>query len=487
MPKYLWLFLSCVSVCMMGCGEIPRPGSIMRPAAPQAPILKEGNVIIVLADALRADRLGCYGCETPTSPVIDELAKSGFLFERSYAQAPWTKPSVASIFTGYVPSVHQAVVSLEDEEPQNKTPDTQVLREQFVTLAESFKQNNYATGLFMANGNCKKEYGFAQGFDHYYESHFVDPKIEMDRVLEWLDQAQQGPFFAFVHLRDPHGPYEPDRAWYDALYPKSPMPSETDLKLISEYKFSYVNMVRDKHSSGNLNLGDVSDDGVAYMKRLYDAEILGIDIQVKRLLDRLAALNIRDRTTVVILADHGEAFREHGCIGHGSTLYDEVLHVPLIVCPAGMSGATRVPWSVRLFDIYPSVLTLCGLPVPEGLQAETLFDTEGRLAVRGHRNVFSEMDLKNPDVGQWTSCIIVGPYKLIRDRASGMQRVYNRDDDPYEWAEGVNVPATAIADLRKTLFAQICANREMAAKFGPPQWRVYDEQTTDDLKALGYL
>ena len=471
---------------LAGCGVEDPPAPIAIPDIPKAPLVARPNVVIFLPDALCADHLGCYGYDVPTSPAIDALAETGYLFSKCYVQSPWTKPSVASMLTGYMPSVHQAAVATLDAD--DKTARVQVLREQFVTLAERFKEAGYNTALFMMNAHCQREYGFAQGFDYYHHEHFIDPRLQMNKVLEWFDTEAAGePFFLYIHLRDPHGPYRPPKRFYDALYADGDLPPEKDIEIVEQYSSVYEAWVHDRQAYNGLRLDELSEEGLAYLRRRYDGEILYVDRQLKRLLDKLAELGVDERTTIVFVSDHGEEFREHGAIGHGRTLYDEVLHVPLIIRPAAMSQGARIPWVVRMFDLYPTLLTLCGLDQTEGIQGASFFLPDGRLALREDRPAFSELDMMKPAVAQWGTSVIDGPYKMIQGPGQGRSTAFNLQRDPAELRPNTHVSRSKRVFLADCIRKQIEENRKLAEKLGPPEWNRYDEETQEKLEAAGYL
>jgi len=440
------------------------------------------NVIIVLSDSLGAAHLSCYGFDHPTSPVLDAFAEDCFLFERCYAQAPWTKPSVASMLTGYLPSVHQAVLTFKKEGSDNF--HAQILRERFVTLAECFGESGYVTAMFMMSMHCKKEDGFAQGFQDYHYKRFLDPAEQMDKVLAWLNENSDKPFFLFVHARDPHWGYKPPAACYRALYGDPPSLSETDRTIVERYRMVYKAWIHGNQSYNGIKLTDLSKEGLKYLRQCYNAEIYYVDQQFGRLLDGLKAHGIYGRTTVVFLADHGEEFREHGQIGHGRTLFNELLHVPLIIRPAGSAAGTRVPWTVSMFDVYPSVLALSGLPIPEGLQAQSLFGAGGELAVSEDRTVFSELDHLDQDLATWGMSVIRGKEKLILEHGRKTHKLFRLDRDPGEHAPLATAPGEILLEAVEN---QLRANETRANELGPAQWNDLNEEDKRALEATGYL
>ncbi|MBI4556290.1 MAG: sulfatase [Candidatus Hydrogenedentes bacterium] len=444
------------------------------------------NVIIFLPDTLRADYLSCYGYPHPTSPNLDALAKRGVLFERCYAQSSWTKPSVASLLTGLLPSVHQAVIA-HSENSLDMAANVQLLRDVFVTLGEAFHDAGYQTALFQMNGHVQKEFGFAQGFDHYLFTPWEDPAIQMDAVLRWLETEAREPFLLYVHLRDPHGKYTPPPESVVAVFGKTFEIPEHDREIIEDYENHYAAWVGHSDHKVRYSIKDLSPEGVEYLRKQYAAEVRYTDLQMGRLLEKLEALQLVRKTTIAVVADHGEAFLEHGTIGHGQNLFDEVIHVPLIIAPAGRTKGERVPYIVRMFDLYPSLLTLSGISLPEGLQAQTLFTWDGFVAVTSHRLVISETDRRQVSYDDWLTCVINGRFKLIHDRRKDSQTFYDRVKHPKELESARSESQDQRLKMLRCLRLQQEQNTKLAAAFGSPEWTGMDRETQEQLKALGYL
>lgn len=479
-----------VCLVLVGCGRGATPSDAVLDGPPKAPVVEKSNVVIFLADTLRADVLGCYGFALDTSPTIDAFAEKSYVFENTFAQSSWTKPSVASMLTGYLPSVHQAVLSSSGAEAGEE--NVQVLRESFVTLAEQFKSAGYTTALFTINGHCKKEFGFAQGFDHYWFRNMQDPAKQMDEVLDWLHNKSTTPFLLYVHVSDPHHPYIPPRKYYDALYDDRLPLTETDREIVRDYWRVYAEWAGRREPDDGVRLDDISRKGVEQLKRLYTAEVRYVDAQFKRLLDGLSQRGIRDQTTIAFLSDHGEEFKEHGTIGHGRTLYDEVTRVPLIISQAGKHEKARVRWNVRMFDLYPTLLTLAGLEVPDGIQAESLFNPEGSLAVREDRLIISELDLSRRDHKEWIVSMIDGLNRIVIDRSTDTVRVFNRYNDPGEFnpeePDQHNLSRFGrTRSLWNKLSEAIDQNDTLSDQLGSADWTAMDSETLELLSNLGYV
>jgi arylsulfatase A-like enzyme len=291
----------------------------------QAP-LPPPNVILFLGDTVRQDAVGAYG-EAGHTPAIDALAASGARFTQARAQSSWTLPSVASLFT-----------SRWCHEVTDWADLPQRLPEDAVTMAELFAGKGYDTAGFSANVLVNRDNGFAQGFETYWAppteaSMWTDALTTADRAAGWLRKPRKRPFFAYVHFVDPHSPYcPPDRRPKD---PNAPIPGDMNLSFY-----------------GKRPLPDAAT--LAQWRELYGEEVALVDRGVERVLAALTP-DARRRTLIVFMADHGEEFMEHGFLGHGWSLYDDLLKVPLVVAGPGIPAGRVVSEPVGLIDLLPTL------------------------------------------------------------------------------------------------------------------------------------
>lgn len=284
------------------------------------------NVLLVTFDTTRADRIGCYGNDGIETPNLDRLARSGVLFSQAVAVAPTTLPSHTSVLTGLYPYHHGARANGNYRLANDKT-----------TLAEILSAKGYETAAFVSAMVLESGYGLDQGFDVYSDD--VSEGVERpwtgdpvlpgdkttDRALEWMSQRGEHPFFVWVHYFDPHAPHE------------APAPYN------EKYAFAY------------------------------DGEIAFTDEQLGRLLGGLDQNNIRDKTIVVVVGDHGESFGQHNELTHGWLVHDSTLHVPMLMaCGDRLGGGIHVDRRVSQIDVMPTVLSLLGITAPEGLDGSDL-------------------------------------------------------------------------------------------------------------------
>lgn len=305
------------------------------------------SFVLIVVDALRADHLGCYGYERPTSPALDSLARAGTRWSRAQAQAPWTLPAGASILSGLSVRGHGACQT---------AAGLYGISSEMPTAATLLSQGGWAT-VGQVNGYwLGPELGFHRGFELFssYDNGHNRAALAVDEMIETLESLDAGrPFFAFLHLYDVHSPYHPP-AEYGGLWAESPAAGRF-------------------HWDADHLAGVVRDpENRQRYLNLYDGEIRWTDSQLARLFAWLRATGRAEETVVIVTADHGEEFLDHGWIEHSVTLYQELLHVPLIASGPGIPSSTVDTTLVGQIDILPTMLELAKLPVPRHLEGRTL-------------------------------------------------------------------------------------------------------------------
>ncbi|MFQ5877197.1 MAG: sulfatase [Acidobacteriota bacterium] len=421
--------------------------------APRGPDPRRPDLVLIVVDTLRADHLGAYGYDRPTSPNIDALAGRGLLFEEAWSAAPWTLPSVMSILTGRYPSRHRV---------EN---DGLKLGAAIRTLAEVMTAAGYETAAFVAHIYVSRAFGFARGFGTFKDFGLSRPGYRLEAgmeptagevtraALDWLGGIGPAPIFLFVHYFDPHWPYDPPRS-YAAMFP-------------SEYG-GPLDATYDSISKFQDPLVALPEDYRRFLIDRYDGEIRYVDEQIGRLLDGLIEAGRGERTWVIVTADHGEEFKEHGSMGHGRHLYQESIRVPLVIGrplppPAGSRpgaagasaaiGAARVTEPAAGVDLFPTVLDLAGVAGrPQGLQGRSL---AGRAAMGGEgtdpgggppRPIVSETIRLNA----YRKAVRLGPLKLIRFMDDNREELYDLREDP---GERRDLSAGRPGDVRRLLRA----------------------------------
>lgn len=332
------------------------------------------NVILICLDTVRADHLGVYGYNArATTPFLDSLASRSTLFEDASSTAGWTKPSVASFFTGTMPSEHGVY---EGSARFELGKATDVLPEEAETLAESFQSRGYRTGAFIKNAQLRPGNGFEQGFD-VFKDEVGDARAVRWSGLDWVDEGGADPFFLYLHFLDAHWPYAvPDD--YATLF----APREA----VERYQSKSFREVRDAIHDGEREFSSAEREALV---ALYDGSLRYLDDQLRVLWKGLEIRGIAENTIVCVVADHGEEFGEHGRIGHGHGLWENLLRVPWILYVPG-DAPVRVTSPVSLLDLYPTLLKTAGIAVPaNGLAIDR------RAQPRGETRIFAEH--KAPD------------------------------------------------------------------------------------------
>ncbi|MEO6710638.1 MAG: sulfatase [Planctomycetota bacterium] len=350
------------------------------------------NVLVICIDTLRADRLGCYGYEKhPTSPNIDALASEALVFERTTAAAGWTKPSVPSFMTGTYPVQHGVYEGSAHEADGQKSD---VLPPDAMTLAESFSAAGYQTAAFIHNAHLRGGLGFEQGFERYDDT-AGDARSIRWSSLDWLDTRSSDvkPFFLYLHLLDVHWPYDDLPEEYARMFA-----SGTD---ISAFRGDNSRALRDKINSGARTLSDAERAGLS---ALYDGALRSVDEQLGALFRELKRRDLWDDTVVCVLADHGEEFLEHGKIGHGHGLWENLLAVPWILRIPGRASE-RIKEPVSLVDLVPTLCAAADVSSGSATEGSNRLDRRAKEIV-----LFSE----HKDPGAYVQSYRRGPLKLLR-------------------------------------------------------------------------
>jgi arylsulfatase A-like enzyme len=439
------------------------------------------NVLLIVVDTLRADRLGAYGNGRDLTPFLDSLARRGTVFANAYAPSSWTCPSVASLFTSRYASQH-GVVRFDSK-----------LSESEVTLAERLIDVGYLSGGFSANFRLAAEYGYAQGFANwtaYLPRDGGDPKpdggVLRKGVTHWLTTLGTGsrsPVLLYLQYMEPHAPYVP------------PEPYRTKFGLPSD-------ATADEHAANAkltaLGGGDkgLTPSEIALLASLYDSEVAAVDAEISALFSELDRLGFLRDAVVIVTADHGEEFGEHGEFLHGLTLYNPSVRVPLIIAGPGIASGQTVSENVSLIDVAPTLLDLAGLPPEPAFEGHSLTPlmcgSRARPTSSGREGamtgqVISELErshLQGYDVRRHARAIFDGPQKLILD-PRGRTMLYDLSTDP-----GETTPLKDPASVARTseLLARLARRQPSAsshattAAAGP----VLDDATKEKLRALGY-
>ncbi len=408
------------------------------PAAPSLPPSEHPtNVVLISIDTLRADHVGCYGAAGDLSPNIDRIAREGVRFNQAYSSVPVTTPSHATILTGTFPLFHGV-----------RSNGTHTLPPSSVTLAEMFQDAGYATAGIIGAYPLNRIFGVDQGFDHF------DDEIEeneesltsfsternagevVDRAIDWLDRRnREQPFFLFVHVFDPHHPYQPQEPFSNQ-----------------------------------------------WLEDPYSGEIAYTDAQLGRLFSALENDETVEAILIAILSDHGEGLGEHNEQGHSVFVYDSTLHVPLILRGPGIPPGQVVETPVQLVDVTPTLASRANLSMPQEIQGNDLSSLLNAGTLPKETIFYAETMLPQIQY-EWAPLESVreGRWKYIQ---APTRELYDLDSDPGEiknlWGQEPDVQVR-MQELLRQAHAQLSGSASDAAIMS------VDADTAQKLTALGYI
>lgn len=418
------------------------------------------NIILISLDQCQADRLHSYGNPRETSPNLDRMAKEGVRFRRFYSASPWTSPSYSSMMTSQYPSLHGVTIFFpKDVEAQSSSA---------AMLAEWLKQHGYQTAAFVNNSVAGHNIT-ARGFDEYDEGQLRPPSITerkglqnpeyqapaaTQRIVKWLDQKHEKPFFLFLLYFEPHSPYNP--------------PPEHDLFKGGPYA-NETNTGWDLKSGKLFRWADLGDkNAIDRMTQLYDGKIHYVDSYVGRVIQKLRDSGLQKNTIVLLTSDHGEMLYSHPedflTFDHRS-LYDPVMHVPGILWGAGVPRGKTSRALVTHIDIAPTFLSLAGLPPKPSSQGESLVPV-----IRGQKEkvrdyLFGEQDILVP-----LRSVRDERYKLILNERTGARQLFDNRSDPGEHNDIAAKEPAVVARLSSILDKWRAANEPPAAE-REAKWR----------------
>jgi len=442
------------------CGLAGLSSSLFVTGCAKPSKMERPNIILIVLDNTRLDHLSCYGYHRNTSPNLDRLAAESVIYTRAIAPSSWTLPSHASLFTGKFTSSHGArydsngplllVNAIKGPEDWNKVR-ARGLSQNEVTLAGILKQTGYLTGAVVAGPWLKKVFGLNIGFEYYndYNIGTLNGRAA-DQVtaaaVRWIEESQNKKFFLFLNYFDPHYPYKPPKDFIAPFFQKNPQ---------IFYQLSQLEQI------------------IAS----YDGEILYMDYHIGKLLENLKANNLYDNSMIIVTADHGDLFGEHGKFGHGDYLWQEEIHVPLFIKhPAGEISPRHSNLRIQLTDILPLSCNRLGLNIPENIQG----DVPPQI---NHPIIAETYPLKTiVKAGYWRA-IFDKDYKFLWNSENN-HKLFNLRNDPTEQLN--------LIEKKPQLAARMLSNMEQYLEALPKPKRDFaeqeiDEQTKKTLESLGYI
>jgi arylsulfatase A-like enzyme len=488
--------------------------------------MRRPNILLVVLDATRADACSCYGCERPTTPVLDKLAAEGTLFEQAISPAPWTLPAIASLFTGLFPS-------------QMGMSDRRILSPSFSTLAQHLSQNGYATFGITNNSWLSADFGLQRGFDTMHKqwqwlqtSQEINQLVLMERsqghgwartVLRELAQgnllrnvvnaaftrlvayrrdlgasrilrpleswiaSQQGPWFAFVHYMEAHLPYKPPLKWVARF--------TDDLEQARHWIRSDQWRAARRHIAG---VELLSETDLALWRDLYLAEVAYTDHCLGQLVDWLQRTGRLDDTLVIAVADHGENLGEHGLLNHQYCVYDTLLRVPMVMrCPALLPAGRRVSHQVQTLDLFRTILDVAGIEAPFSASKDLRSEDAQRSFVVGENGIprvphprdLARFGLQSEQLARFArglTALRTDTHKLIVG-TDGTVELYAWRDDPGEENNLASRHPEVVDALQKMLARWQEEHQVVRGEEREERWEVDNRAVEARLRALGYI
>jgi arylsulfatase A-like enzyme len=463
------------------------------------------NVLLISIDTLRADHVSCYGYERPTTPSLDALAADGTRFAHAYSPAGWTPPAHASMLTGLFPTQHGAV-------------DENRLHDEVPTVAEILAGAGYRTCGVVNNSQVGALVGLDRGHHDFHEvwkghgsksivkrgTSFLGRKIRRflgredkgvgasNRIVrEWwaAHAGKDASFYTFIHYIEPHNPIQPPRAFRKRFGSAGPGIDHSKMvRVLDNPLWCFADDV------------ELSPEEIRHLVALYDAEIAHLDARLGELLAFMKQRGLYDDTLIIVTADHGEHFGEHGMYSHVASLYEPVVHVPLIVkWPRGATGPAVRDELVQLTDIVPTILEVAGVPAPhqDKLFGKSLTAHRGPV---GHEFIAAEWEGRIPfflrrTLGESRAEEKVGefkkPFRMIREgrykyisRYGDRVELYDLESDP---GENINL-ADRETTIAEALGQKLDRWKESARAHTPEKVeQAMDDEVRRHLEKLGYL
>lgn len=443
---------------LMSCQEEVKPSDETPEVITQKP-----DIVFVVIDTLRADRLAIHGGTHSPLPSVDRLAKEGGWFSRAYAQSGWTLPSFVSMWTGLYPHQHRV--------GRNPVQESEfgALDQRYTTLAESLKEEGYSTGAVINNTFLAPAFGLSQGFDAYMykgadNSNVRSAEDTSKQALSWL-KKQSGSVFLAVHYMEAHMhliPKQEHRGKFTAKVEQPPVP----VPFSAKDAFQMTQRPR-------------SQEEVEFVLGLYDEELWSVELALQQLIKGLKEQNRWDNTLLIITSDHGEEFWDYGSFEHGHSLMGVLTHIPLVIHGPNFKNKGKITTLVEHVDLYQGILSRAGASVPENTRGKDLFEL-----------------LDIPDIERWSiseNTLYGGPklsivsdrHRLHFDQKTNVATVWMLDEDG--WEKEV-APESKQYELALPMINKLKTARGHIAPIdnvaGP---NIPDQHIFQQLKSLGYL
>ncbi len=419
--------------------------SALAPGCKHAPPRVMPNVVLIVIDCLRADHLPLYGYGKETAPFLTEIGRNGIVFDNAFSASSWTAPATASLLTSLYPFQHGVIMGMvASKKMMDKNPEVRINRipDKVRTLAEALKEHGYRTYSVSGNVNICAEEGFDQGFDRFKNFHYGTAEVINKNLFEWEEEIKGSePYFVYLHYMDPHKPIVPRAPWYE----EKSDPRENDIAK-------------------------------------YDSEIRYSDEHIREAFARFAW---EKNTVVIVTSDHGEGLWDHGQYGHGFSLHDGVIRVPLIIHGFGVAHpGRRVQANGSLLDIAPTRLDGVGAPPdPQNEGVSLVPYMEDPKVSREDRCIFSHLHRTEQSPEDLIEKAAIFQDWKYYGSSKGFRVLFNLKEDLKEQ----NDRAEDQASIARQLMERFDAFEKSCRKF-EQEYHEYalDNATIEELEKLGY-
>ena len=452
------------SICffVVGFGMAEDAKKSVEPAAAQPMKYKDYNIVMVSFDALQAAHVHSLGYPRDITPTIDAMAAKGFNFTNALSTSSWTVPAAMTWFTGVSASEHKLFNKFAVyNPPNNKLSKMRELAPNLVTLAEVLKQNGYATGGFTGDAGMSGIFGYSLGFDEYFDKiKFGGMDKSIPLALNWIKANKDKKFFLFLHGYDAHGQHVPeggyDYRFVDKGYDKKYTGSKEEQEALREE---------------GLAKGAVAmrDEDIRFWRAIYDEKIQRTDADFKKFLEEYDKLGLTGKTIFILTSDHGTECFEHGHTDHGFSLYDELVHVPLVIKLPNRADGKVITNQISSLNVMPTVLDLLDVKVPENV-AKQMRGTSLVPALQGQSmtdDAYFETDYRHYTYKRGIQT--KEGWKFIYTLENKTRELYNMKTDPGEKKNLVEAEPKLAYELEQRVFGYF---KSLGQDLTKTQWQV---------------
>jgi choline-sulfatase len=409
------------------------------------PLCEGCNVILIAADAMQAAHVHHLGYNKQTTPVLDRLSARSAVFTQAISPSSWTVPTYLSIFSSMYPSAHGLTNRYQTFSANEKTLSNFIERKpEILTLAQIYKAHGYRTGAFTGDSGLSAVLGYNKGFEVYADDiPFGGLANSAKHALAWLDGVGENKFLLFVQGYDSHGQFAMDTSATNPFWQRS---EKVRFKGTKEEQAQ----LRELGLAGKLP--DITDAEVDFWRAWYDQKIFNADAQIGKLLEELERRGLLKKAVVVFFSDHGTEFYEHKHFDHGHSLYDELVHVPLMFSLPGSKSPKVFQSQVGTINILPTLLDLTGIPATSALKKQMQGRSLAKALQSGQwpgEDVFSETDYRG--YTHKRSLRTSDGWKYVMTLESGQEELYDLHVDPKESQNKALVEKSMLAKLKAKL------------------------------------